>query len=705
LRSTPRKAHWLIALSTFAALGAASLHASTNPADRARLSALGGNRPLAFEENRGQTDPRVRYLARNEGSTLFLTPAEAVLALGGATLRIRWAGAAPTPRMTAEGQLPGVTNYLAGKDPSRWRTGVPSWTRVHYDEVWPGIDLAFYGNPKQLEHDVIVAPGADPGQVRLAFEGAEELRIDPAGDLVARVGQDEVRLRRPLSYQEAGGARRQVESAWRLLPGACEAGFRVGAYDSTRPLVIDPVLAYSTYLGGSQDDGSYGGTADDQGNLYATGSTSSPDFPLAAPFQSSMAGNFDAFVTKLDPCGALVYSTYLGGSGGEQGEDMAADNQGNVVLVGFTDSPDFPRVGGLPAALAKGGEDAFVVKLGPAGEVLLSTLLGGSGGDAGYGVGIDARGRIYVGGSTGSTDFPVRGGLFNAPPGDEDVFVARLSRSGAELEAATYLGGSARDYVLGMAVDPRGNVYLPGFTSSRDFPLVHPVVGTWPGGDPSWWTVGFVAKLEPSLASLVYSTWFDNGWDIAADPAGNTYVIGVPEHPTGAVCASKLDPDGDLVFSSCFGGSSTAVVTNIEVDRQGNTILAGSAYSPDFPMKDPVQSRCASFGSPGYEEMWFADIFVTKLDARGREILFSTCLGGTRPMEYAFYPPEEGVYGLGVDAQGDIYLAGWTYSADFPIVNAVQPAHGGGTEYGEIDAMAARISFGKPGRPACRAGR
>lgn len=701
MRSTPRTAHWLIALTALASLGATPVRA-----DRARLSPLDGNRPLAFEENRGQTDSRVRYLARGQSYTLFLTQEDAVLALRGSTLRIRWAGGAPAPRMTAEGRLPGVTNYLTGKDPSRWRTGVPSWTRVHYDEIWPGVDLVFYGNPKQLEYDVVVAPGAEPGRVRLAFDGAEELRLDPAGDLVARVGGEEVRLHRPVSSQEMEGVRREVESAWRLLPGGREAGFRIGSYDSARPLVIDPVLAYSTYLGGSQDDGSYGGTADARGNLYATGSTNSPDFPLAAPFQSSLAGNYDVFVTKIDPCGALVYSTYLGGSGGEQGEDMAADNQGNVVLTGFTESPDFPRVGGLPAALAGGGGgDAFVVKLSPAGDVLLSTLLGGSRGDSGYGVGLDARGRIYVGGNTSSADFPVRGGLSIAPRGDEDVFVARLSRSGDELEAATYLGGSARDYVLGMDVDLAGNVYLPGFTSSRDFPLVNPVVGTWPGGEPSWWTVGFVAKLKPSLSSLVYSTWFSNGWDIAADPAGNTYVIGVPkDHPAGDVCASKLDRNGDLLFSSCVGGSSTEGASNIEVDRQGNIILAGNTFSSDFPVRDPIQNRCASFGSPGYEETWIPDIFVTKLDANTGEILFSTCLGGTLPMQFAFYPADEGVYGLGVDAQGDIYLAGWTYSADFPTVNAVQPAHGGGTEYGEIDAIAARISFGKTGSPACSAG-
>jgi hypothetical protein len=701
LKKATWTAHWLIA---FIISLAAANAADARPADRARLSSLGTHRPLAFEENRGQTDPRVKYLARGDGYTLYLTPLEAVLAFQqkadgpGSVLRMRWANSPRSAQVSAEGPLPGVTNYLTGKDPSRWRTGVPSWTRVHYEEVWPGIDLAFYGNPRQLEHDVVVAPGADPERVRLAFEGAEELRIDATGDLVARVGAEEVRLLRPVSYQEVGGARQKVESGWRLLPGTGgvrEAGFRVAAYDRSQPLVIDPVLVYSTYLGGSLDDGAYGGTADAQGNLYVTGSTNSPEFPLAAAVQTSLGGDYDAFVTKLAPSGSLVYSTYLGGSNGEQGEDMDADDLGNVVLTGFTNSPDFPRIGGLPASLAGGDGDAFVTKLGPGGEILFSTLLGGSRSEAGYGVGIDAQGRVYVGGRTSSTDFPARNGLSNTLQGDEDAFVARLSSSGAVLEAATYLGGSASDYVLGMAVDPAGNVYLPGFTSSRDFPLVHPVVGTWPSGSPSWGTIGFVAKLEPSLTALVYSTWFSNGWDITADPAGNTYVIGLPVQYLGTdVCMSKLGPAGDLLFSSCFGGSSDEGAANIEVDPWGNIVLAGGTYSADFPLKDPVQNRCGSSMSIEGFEQWIPDIFVTKLDATGQEILFSTCLGGTRPMQRAFYPPDEGVYGLGVDARGDIYLAGWTYSADFPTVNAVQPEHGGGSLDGEIDAIAARISFG-----------
>lgn len=322
MRITAREPLWLAALLALAWMGT-SLQAAPAPQSRAQLTAL-DNRPLAFEENRGQTDPQVKYLSRGQRYTLFLTPAEAVLALhsagqnqAGSVLRVRWVGGAAAPRMTADGPLPGVTHYLRGQDPSGWRAGVPSWTRVRYQEVWPGIDLIFYGNPRQLEQDVTVAPGADPNRVRLAFAEAEELRIDAAGDLVARVGGEEVRLHRPVSYQDVEGVRRTVESSWRLIPGAFEAGFRVGEYDRKRPLVIDPILVYSTYLGGSLDDGSYGGTADAQGNLYATGSTNSPEFPLAAPAQGSLAGQGDVFVTKIDPSGAFAYSTYFGHDRGQ----------------------------------------------------------------------------------------------------------------------------------------------------------------------------------------------------------------------------------------------------------------------------------------------------------------------------------------------------------------------------------------------------
>ncbi|HJX26301.1 MAG TPA: SBBP repeat-containing protein [Thermoanaerobaculia bacterium] len=680
-----RTSRFLSLLSASLMLGAA-LHAQPSP--DARVRGLGQERTLSFEENRGQTDSRVKYLARTGGWSLFLTPTEAVLGLQeGGPVRLSWTGGSTEPRIRGEEELPGKVNYLTG-DASRWRSGIPTYSRVRYSGIYPGIDLVFYGNGGRLEYDVIVAPGADPGTVRLGIAGADRLSVDQVtGDLVLALAGSEMRLSKPVSYQDVGGARREVASRYRLL-GPREVGFEVAEWDRERPLIIDPVLAYSTYLGGSADDGSYGGTADAQGNLYVTGSTSSPDFPLASAFQISLAGNYDVFVTKLDRDGVLVYSTYLGGSDGEQGEDMAADDRGNVYLAGSTHSADFPRVGGLPAALAGGTGDAFVTKLGAGGEILFSTLLGGSTLDSAEGIGVDARGRIYVAGWTYSADFPIRGALFGSLRGPSDGYVARLSSSGTELEASTYLGGSEYEYIQNLAVDPAGNVHLVGSTTSRDFPVFNPPAGTSPSLPFFSW--GFLAKLPPSLASFVYSTYFASGIDVAADASGNTYVIGLPNQPVPPdACATKLDPQGAVLFSTCVGGSNEEMTTAIEVDRQGNTILAGSTYSTDFPLKDPIQSRCVPLE---YEGRCYFDIFVTKLDPAGQEILFSTYLGGTQ--QVTFYPPEEGVYGLGVDARGDIYLAGWTYSADFPTVNAVQPEHGGGSESGEIDALAVRISFG-----------
>ena len=659
-------------------------------AEAAPISRVVDRQSLSFEENRGQTDSRVKYLARTGGWSLFLTSTEAVLALQeGGPVRLAWKGGSTDPRIQGEEELPGKVNYLVGAAP-RWRSGIPTYSRVRYSGVYPGIDLVFYGNGGQLEYDLIVAPGADPKTVRLGIAGADRLSVDKAtGDLVLALGGSEMRLSKPLSYQELDGVRREVESRYRLL-GAKEVGFEVAEWDRKRPLIIDPVLAYSTYLGGSVDDGAYGGTADVHGNLYVTGSTNSPDFPLASALQSSLAGEYDVFVTKFDRDGGLVYSTYLGGSGSEQGEDMAADDQGNVVLTGSAGS-DFPRVGGLPAALAGGGWDAFVTKLGPDGEIVFSTLLGGSQGDDGYGVGLDAQGRVYVAGSTSSTDFPVRGGLFSALRGPTDGFVARLSPSGTELEASTYLGGSEYEFIHQLAVDPAGFAYIVGTTSSRDFPQANPPAGS-PDPTLPFFSSGFLAKLSPSLSSFVYSTYFASGWDVAADAAGNTYAIGLPNRPVPPdACATKLGPNGTVLFSTCVGGSNGEGATAIAVDRQGNIILAGSTTSLDFPLKNPIQSQCAPLEIDG---SCIPDIFVTRFDPTGQEILFSTYLGGTEPV--TFYPADEGVYGMGVDAQGDIYLAGWTYSADFPTVNAFQPEHGGGptTEYGEIDAIAVRISFG-----------
>ncbi|HSN86297.1 MAG TPA: SBBP repeat-containing protein, partial [Thermoanaerobaculia bacterium] len=467
-RITAPKPHWLAALLSLLWMGSASLQAAP------QLTPL-HNRPVAFEENRGQTDPQVKYLSRGQGYTLFLTPEEAVLALYGAgqtgsILRLRWVDGVASPRMTADGPLPGVTHHLTGNDPSRWRTGVPSWTRVRYQEVWPGIDLIFYGNPRQLEYDVVVAPGADPGRVRLAFDGAEELRLEPAGDLVVRVGGEEVRLRRPVSSQEVNGIRGSIESSWRLVPGALEAGFRVGAYDRSRPLVIDPVLVYSTYLGGSAEDEISAVAVDAAGNTYVTGDTDSFDFPVAGTIQPLRTR--DAFVSKLDPNGELVWSTLLGGEDFDAGFGITVDAEGHVAVAGATHSADFSRIGtSLPLPPPQGLiSDLFIARLDPSGSSLLwSARIGGSDLDGASGLAVDPAGHLYVVGSTLSRDFPVHAALQPSVADVYNTFLMKLTPDGAFVYS-TYLGGGNIDYAMDIAADSTGSAYVVGATNSSDFP-------------------------------------------------------------------------------------------------------------------------------------------------------------------------------------------------------------------------------------------
>ena len=705
-----RHPHRLVALLAITSMssawmGGSSLHAVP----------LANQRPLAFEENRGQSDPRVRYLSRGPSYTLFLTASEAVLALDGAgedrsgsVLRIHWAGGAASPRMTADGQLPGVTNYLTGDDPSRWRTGVPSWTRVHYAGVWPGIDMVFYGNPRQLEHDVVVAPGADPGRVRLGFDGAEELRIDAAGDLVALVRGEEVRLRRPVSWQEAGGVRRAVESGWRLLPGGREAGFRLAAYDPARPLVIDPVLVYSTFLGGSGYDVAADVAVDAEGSSYLIGETNSADFPLAHPVQEELRVLDDAFVTKLDASGALVYSTFLGSGGDDFGRGIAVDRAGSVYVTGWAGAANFPLVRPL-ASLPFGRENAFVAKLAPDGSSLVySTLLGGSLSDFGWGIAVDSQGRAHVAGSTSSSDFPLVRPILPLPEGSfhSDAFVAQLSADGSSLLFSTRLGGSLGDAGGEIAIHPAGGVILIGWTESADFPVAHAAQPALAGAADA-----FVTRLDPSGPSLIWSTYL-GGSDyevvggIAVDAAGNAYATGFtgsadfptrnPLQPhlrgdgtTDDSFITKLDRAGALVYSTYLGGSGRDAALDVAVDRAGAAHVTGFTTSPDFPLVNPLKADCGPVGEEGCSP---GDAFVAALSPSGASLIFSTYLGGDLHPPYSSDAGE----GIAIDRSGLIHVAGWTGAVDFPTVDAFQPAPGG-----SYDAFLVRIAL--DGSPVCSA--
>src|SRR6267378_2030971 len=511
------------------------------------------NLPLYFEPNQGQTEGQVKFLSRGAAHTLFLTHSKAVLLVtriergpveswnsepqtSGTVLGMSFIGASRNPQVLGQEELPGRVNYLVGSNPRTWRTNIATYARVTYRDLYPGIDLTYYGREGQLEYDFVVRPGADLRRILVDFSGAEKLEVDARGDLVLRTGPDVIRQRKPIAYQEVNGIRREIPVSY-VLKGAHRVAFKVAAHDSGRPLIIDPALFYSTYLGGSIRDGGQGIAVDSAGNAYVTGLSNSPDFPTATgAFQGTLAGSFDAFVTKINPVGSapLVYSTYLGGSGDDYGLGIAVDAAGNAYVTGFTSSTNFPHsVAAFQTTLA-GSFDAFVTKLNLAGSapLLYSTYLGGESDNRGYAVAVDGSGNAYVTGYTTSTKYPTTTGAFQSAFGGgiNDAFVTRLNPSGsAPLVYSTYLGGSGDDASYGIALDGSDDAYLTGYTASANFPTTAGVFQTtFAGGRFD----AFVTKLNPAgSAPLVYSTYLggtgdDAGQAIAVDGLFNAYVTG-----------------------------------------------------------------------------------------------------------------------------------------------------------------------------------
>jgi hypothetical protein len=475
-----------------------------------------GRLPLSFEANHGQTDGKVKFLSRGSGYNLFLTATEAVLSLrkpqpkdkaaqGSAlhkadkpepatVVAMKLVGANPDPKITGASQLPGKVNYFMGNDPKKWQTNIPTYARVRYTNVYPGIDLVYYGQGQKLEYDFIVAPGADPEAIALCF-GQTPLKIDQNGDLALDTKGGELRLQKPFIYQDIDGARKSVPGGYVLHPVKNEkqthrVGFKVAAYDRTRALVIDPVLVYSTYLGGSYYDYGQGIAVDATGSCYVTGETQSTDFPTQDPLYPNYAGNWDVFVARLSPAGdALVYSTYLGGSSNNVGSGIAVDATGSCYVTGGTFSTDFPTHDPLYPNNA-GRRDAFITRLSPAGDALVySTYLGGSDYDRGSGIAVDATGSCYVTGDTSSTDFPTQDPLYPNNAGGDDAFVTSLSPAGDALVYSTYLGGSNIDRGQGIAVDATGSCYVTGDTSSTDFPTQDPLYPNYAGNRDAFITI------------------------------------------------------------------------------------------------------------------------------------------------------------------------------------------------------------------------
>jgi hypothetical protein len=628
-------------------------------------------------------------------------------------LRLQLVGAHAAAPVVGEDPLAGTSNYFIGNDPRQWRTGIPTYGRVAYQGVYPGVDLVYYGNQQQLEYDFTVAPGTDPGLIRLHVEGAQSPSLDGQGDLVLHTAGGDVVEHAPVLYQDRAGGRQTV-AGWFVLEEGDQVGFAVGSYDRSRPLIIDPILSYSTYLGGSGSDFGTAIAVDGAGNAYVAGQTSSSSFPTTAgAVQPTYGGGFtNAFVTKLNPAGtAIVYSTFLGGNGldGDFGTGVAVDAAGNAYVTGTAFSSNFPTTpGAFQTTLGSiFGGNAFVTKLNPAGTALVySTYLGGSGssstleGDHGTGIAVDAAGNAYVTGGTSSGNFPTTPGAFQTAFGGSmsNAFVTKLNPAGTALLYSTYLGSSGSvfpgDSGRGIAVDAAGNAYVTGETTSSTFPTTPGAFQTAFGGGMG---NAFVTKLNPAGTALAYSTYLGGsgrGNGIAVDAAGNAYVTGgtssgnFPTTPgafqrtyggSGDAFVTKLNPAGTaLAYSTYLGGSGGDSGAGIAVDAAGSAYVAGETTSSTFPTT-PGAFQTAFGGGMG-------NAFVTKLNPAGTALAYSTYLGGSG---------NDFGLGVAVDAAGSAYITGSSNSTDFPVtLGAFQPRLGGA---GALNAFVAKFAFGKPG--------
>lgn len=739
-----------IALGTSFIVGLSVLVMATSPSvreeGRRALNVSHAELPLSFEPNLGQTERQVKFLSRGNGYNLFLTADEAVLLLkrsranqairnqelGGrqpdnatfhsavlsrsfllardqeqpadqAVLAMRLVGANRSAAVTGVAELSGTSNYYIGNDPKNWHTNVPNYAKVRYENIYPGIDLVYYGNQSQLEYDFVIQPGVQPGQITLAFDAQSQAhakfhlpRIDHNGDLVIDIDGREVRFRKPFVYQLTSKPGIQTPVAARyVLKANNQIGFEVGQYDRSKLLVIDPVLTYSSYLGGNAYDSGFGVAVDPSGNIVVAGTTSSTNFPLANAFQSTENGVENIFVTKLNPSGtSLIYSTYIGGKADDNCENLVLDSSGDAYVTGFTSSASFPTKNAIQSKKT-GNQNIFLSQFDPNGNLLFSTFYGGSAIDQAYGIAWDSSG-VYIAGYTTSTNFPTVNAYQSTIPSSASAFLTKFATNGSSVIYSTYLGGAGGgQQAYALAVDSSQSAYVTGQTGSPSFPLMNPFQNQ--KKSPSGSTDVFVTKFVSAGNALVYSTYLGGSTGtqspggIAVDSSGNAYVAGgtsSSSFPTLNAFQAKSGGQYDqfvtkfnssgsgLVYSTYIGGSANDTSIALKIDSSGNAYVAGYSLSTNFPTT-PNAFQPTSGGN------W--DATVLELNSAGSGLIYSSYLGGSG-LDYAT--------SIALDSSGNVYMTGGEASTNFPVTsNAFQSTYGGGSDDAYLAVISAVTTF------------
>ncbi len=666
-------------------------------------------KPLSFTENQGQWDEAVRFRADAGRATMWFTAdgayyqfTRSITADDNDTdsfdhgnmveyesdsyetmmIKASFMGANPSPAMRGETEMEYKCNYFVGNDPNEWHTDVPNYSAVVYEEVYDGIDLKYYGNGKQMEYDFIVSPGADPSQILVQYDGAKSVNVNELGQLVIETDWGQVVEHRPLVHQMIDDKRELVECEYTLISNNAFSFYMPNGYDVELALVIDPVLSYSTYLGGEYTDEGFGIVLDAADTAYVVGYTESMNFPIEGALDSVFDGEKDAFVAKLLPDGSdFLWCTYLGGDSNDVARSIDLGPDGNVTFVGHTMSPDFPvSPDAIDTTYNHAGElrfwDAFIAELNPEGDSLVySTYFGGDRSDVSMEVVVDPTGLIYVAGATSSRDFPCENAYCDTLSGNDDVWIGKFSKS-AGVAYATYLGGSQIDRGNDLDVDDLGCAYVSGYTLSDDYPTEN-AYQMDPDGAGGY--NAFVTKLAATGDALVFSTYLggegnDYGWTVDVQDDGTVYVAGhtgSADFPlvnalynthggSSDVFVSRLTSDGsDLLFSSFFGGDQDDWAYALTMDPDGNVLVSGRTYSGDFPTKHALDSVLDGA----------SDMFLFKAAPEFDSVIYSTFLGGAG---------QEETYAIVTDGDGDVYMAGNTTSPDFPTtLNAPHSTYSG----------------------------